>query len=136
RRMRRIPGVSTAKVTIAYRGIPLEHYRTPAPARHRHRLVYTSNSRYGLALLLRLFPRVQAVVPEAELYIFGSEYDRTDAIRDLQTTLQGATQPGVYWRGSLSKSALAYELRSACIMAYPNQVKETFSQAVAEAQAA
>ena len=45
-------------------------------------------------------------------------------------------QPGVCWRGSLSKSALASELRSAAIMAYPSTFKETFCLAVAEAQAA
>lgn len=129
-------GMPSSMFTVAYLGVPLEHYRGPAAARHRYRLVYTSQARRGLGALLQLFPQVRAVIPEVELHIFGCEYHRREALRHLQHALPGASQPGVCWRGSLSKSALASELRSAALMTYPSTFKETFCLAVAEAQAA
>ena len=125
-------GIPGSKFVVVYNGVPLEHYRGLAPVRHRYRLVYTSQVRRGLGQLLDLFPRIRAVVPEAELHIFGYEYTDVQPL----PKLRGATQPGVHWRGSLGKHALSYELRSAAIMAYPCTVKETFCTAVAEAQAA
>jgi glycosyltransferase involved in cell wall biosynthesis len=129
-------GIPGGKFTVAYLGVSLEYYRGPAPGRHRHRLVYTSQARRGLEVLLRLFPRVRAAVPEAELHIFGAEYRCEGVPSHLQEALPGATGPGVFWRGALGKSALAHELRSAAVMAYPCTFKETFCLAVAEAQAA
>jgi glycosyltransferase involved in cell wall biosynthesis len=82
-------------------------------------------------VLLRVFPEVRSAVPEAELHIFN-DYETAVASQDLQ----GAVQPGVHWRGRLTKSQLAHELRSAAIMAYPCTFKETFCTSVAEAQAA
>jgi glycosyltransferase involved in cell wall biosynthesis len=136
RYMAETSGIPGGKFTVAYLGVSLEHYRGPAPARHRHRLVYTSQARRGLDVLLRLLPRVRSTIPEAELHIFGCEYRCADVSSHLQEVLPGATGPGVFWRGALSKSALAQELRSAAVMAYPCTLKETFCLAVAEAQAA
>jgi glycosyltransferase involved in cell wall biosynthesis len=44
--------------------------------------------------------------------------------------------PGVFYRGRLSKVALAEELAQASVMAYPSTLSETFCTSVAEAQAA
>lgn len=117
------------EVIVKYLGVPFEYYQGPAPARHRHRLVYASEAKRGLHALLRLFPEVRSAVPEAELHIF--ERKGANALPD-----RDAVQPGVYWRGRVSKSALARELQAAGVMAYPSQFKETFCLAVAEAQAA
>ena len=125
-------GIPIGTFVVAYNGVPLEHYRGPAPARHRHRLVYTSQMRRGLDHLLDLFPRIRAVVPEAELHVFGYEHTDAPPLPDPH----GATQPGIHWRGGLGKRALAHELRSGGLMAYPCTLKETFCTAVAEAQAA
>jgi glycosyltransferase involved in cell wall biosynthesis len=130
--MSKILGIPLAKFCLVYNGVPLEHYQGPAPARHRYRLVYTSQARRGLDVLLRLFPQIRASVPESELHIFGVEYSKAGVPSDLA----GAVQPGLHWRGSLSKSALAGELRAASLMAYSCHFKETFCTAVAEAQAA
>jgi glycosyltransferase involved in cell wall biosynthesis len=129
-------GIPEERFTVAYLGVPPEYYRGPGPARHRHRLVYTSQARRGLGEMLRLFPQVRAEIPDAELHIFGCEYGKADAPRDLGTVFPGALQPGICWRGAVNKSALAHELRSAALMAYPCTFRETFCLAVAEAQAA
>jgi glycosyltransferase involved in cell wall biosynthesis len=129
-------GIPGDRFTVALLGVPLEYYRGPGTARHRHRLVYASQARRGLGALLRLFPHVRALVPEAELHVFGYDYGNAGAPGDPGGALPGAGQPGVCWRGAVSKSALAHELRSAAVMAYPCTFKETFCLAVAEAQAA
>jgi glycosyltransferase involved in cell wall biosynthesis len=125
-------GIPVGKFRVVYNGVPLEHYQGPAPARHRHRLVYSSQARRGLDVLLRLFPQIRSSAPDSELHIFGVEYNKARVRSDLA----GAAQPGVHWGGSVSKSALARELRAASLMAYPCNFKETFCTAVAEAQAA
>ena len=125
-------GIPADKFRVVYNGVPLEHYQGPAPYRHRHRLVFTSEARRGLDVLLRLFPQVRAQVPVAELHVFGMEHNKAGMPPDLP----GGEQPGVHWRGRLGKGALARELRTAGLMAYPCHFKETFCTAVAEAQAA
>jgi glycosyltransferase involved in cell wall biosynthesis len=123
-------GIPSGTCVVAYSGVPLEHYRGPAPARHRHRLVYTSQMRRGLDHLLDLFPRIRAVVPEAELHVFGYEHTDAPPLPDPH----GATQPGVHWRGSLGTRTLAYELRTAGMVAHPCTLREIFCTAVAAAQ--
>jgi glycosyltransferase involved in cell wall biosynthesis len=129
-------GIPQSQFVVAYLGVPLEHYHGPAPARHRRRLVYTSQARRGLAPLLHLFTEVRTQIPDAELYVFGYEYRSPEVLDQIRGSLPGASQPGLYWRGSLNKSALAAELRAAAVLAYPCTFKETFCLAVAEAQAA
>jgi glycosyltransferase involved in cell wall biosynthesis len=124
--------IAPEKFLVAFNGVPLEYYGGPSPPRHRHRLVYASQARRGLDVLLQLFPKIRAAVPSAELHVFGYEYDAPARPPDLP----GASQAGVHWRGALPKARLAQELRAAAIMAYPCRFKETFCTAVAEAQAA
>jgi glycosyltransferase involved in cell wall biosynthesis len=132
RRLREQVPLRDGVVRVAYLGVPLQYYRGSGLQRHRHRLVYTSQARRGLELLLEIFPRIRAAVPTAELWIFGYEYDSEgppagQAVNSLT---------GVRWMGRVSKSRLARELSSASIFAYPTQFRETFSLSVAEAQAA
>jgi glycosyltransferase involved in cell wall biosynthesis len=119
-------------IRVSALGVLLDCYRGPGPVRERRRVVYTSQSRRGLKRLLELFPRIRAIVPEAELHIYGYEYNRevtpTDSeLFDLR---------GVVWKGRMRKSDLARELRSAAVLAYPSRFRETFCLAAAEAQAA
>jgi glycosyltransferase involved in cell wall biosynthesis len=125
-------GVAAGKIRVVHNGVQLDDFRGPRPRRHRHRIVYTSESRRGLDVLLQLFPAVRHLVPEAELHVFGYEYETAAPPPNLQNTKQA----GVCWRGGLNKKELAEELRSAAIFAYPCRFKETFCTAVAEAQAA
>jgi glycosyltransferase involved in cell wall biosynthesis len=117
-------------IAVIYNGVPLEHYRGPAPERHVRRLVYTSQPRRGLDVLLAVFSAIRSAVPNVELHVFG--YDSVDAF----DAIPGAVQPGVVYRGRMIKSALADELRRAAVMAYPCTFTETFCTSVAEAQAA
>jgi glycosyltransferase involved in cell wall biosynthesis len=126
-------GVPMRKLDVIPIGVPLEYYSGSPPSRSAHRIVYTSQPRRGLRVLLRLFPQIRAAVPDAELHVFGYDWaSGSPEFRDMGVV----RQPGVQLKGSLSKSQLAFELRSAAVMAYPCTFKETFCVAVAEAQAA
>jgi glycosyltransferase involved in cell wall biosynthesis len=123
-------GISRDLFRVRYNGVRLELYGGQPPPRHRSRLVYASQARRGLDVLLQVFPRIREKVPDATLHIVG--YEPT------ASGLKGvdSSHPGVVWRGTLGKAELAYELRSAAVLAYPCTLKETFCTAVAEAQAA
>jgi glycosyltransferase involved in cell wall biosynthesis len=110
------------RISVRYLGVRLERFEGKAPARTTTRLVYTSNPRKGLDVLLQIFPRIRARVANADLHVFAANpIERADQI---------------VTRGRVSKTEMARELMSAGLMAYPNTIKETFSLAVAEAQAA
>ena len=117
------------KFGVIFNGVALEHFSGPRQPDGRHRLVYTSQPRRGLDVLLSLFPDIKAQVPAAELHLFSY-----DTLGDGFSS--AVSQPGVFWRGRLPRPVLARELRSAGLMAYPCTFKETFCTAVAEAQAA
>jgi glycosyltransferase involved in cell wall biosynthesis len=124
-------GIPIEKFSVHHLGVLLHHFRGEQPERHRHRLVYTSQARRGLRVLLQLFPQIRAEVPEAELHVFGYEYANAEI-----PEIAGAREPGVYFRGRVGKGELARELRSAAVMAYPTKFPETFCLSIAEAQAA
>jgi glycosyltransferase involved in cell wall biosynthesis len=128
-------GIPAGKFTVAYNGVPLEFYGGSPPERNRYRLVYTSQARRGLDVLLRLFPRIRMAVPHAELHVFGCEY-KVAGLDGAPPTVRDLVQDGVFWHGALGKRALASELCMSGLMAYPCTFKETFCTAVAEAQAA
>lgn len=108
-------------------GVPLEHY--PAQAAPAARLVYTSQPRRGLDLLLELLPAIRAQVPEVTVDVYG--YDTLD-----EGLARAAAAQHVAHHGALNKQQLAGELARGGVLAYPNTLRETFCTAVAEAQAA
>ena len=115
---------------VVFNGVDLDRFLSRDWPRDRHRIVYTSQARRGLDVLIALFPAIKAAVPQAELHVFSHDNEASAWLSEQ------AVPSGVYWRGRLTKSALADELRSAALMAYPSTFKETFSTSVAEAQAA
>src|SRR5258708_10196816 len=60
-------GIPRAKFVVAYNGGPLEYYRRPPVARHRHPLVSTSQVRRGLDRLLDPLPPLPGAGAEAAL---------------------------------------------------------------------
>lgn len=124
-----ITGLPLERFTVIGNGVPLEHYRNEPAASAPHRLVYTSQPRRGLNLLLELLPAIRAHVPDVSLDVYG--YDTLEP-----ALARRAAQPGVTVHGPLGKQALARELLRGGVLAYPNTLRETFCTAVAEAQAA
>ena len=112
----------------------------PRAAARPRRLAYASTPFRGLDVLLRVFPRIRAACPDAELEIFSSmqvygwSTARDDA--EFRSLYRQADQPGVTLVGSLPQGELAARLRQVRILAYPNHYAETFCIAAIEAQAA
>jgi glycosyltransferase involved in cell wall biosynthesis len=122
-------GIPLSKMTVIHNGVPDVFFQRRSVRRHPARLVYTSQARRGLSVLLELFPQVRNAVPEAELHVFGYDQAGTDgAGRHLP--------PGIVFRGAVDKQQLARELEQAALYVYPCTFDETFCTSVAEAQAA
>jgi glycosyltransferase involved in cell wall biosynthesis len=103
--------------------------------RNPRRVLYAVSYARGLEHLLRMWPRVIARVPEAELHVFygwHSVYDEDQRAR-LRELL---VQPRVHEHGEIGHAALAREYRRAGIFAYPSDTPEMFSIATVKAQAA
>ncbi|GAC1440015.1 MAG: hypothetical protein NVSMB55_03200 [Mycobacteriales bacterium] len=122
-------GLALDRFQVIGNGVPLEHYRATPVEPQPARLVYTSQPRRGLGLLLDMLPEIRAHVPAVTVEVYG--YDPPDPA----LTARAAAQ-GVAVHGALGKAALARELLRGGVMAYPNTLRETFCTAVAEAQAA
>jgi hypothetical protein len=91
-------------------------------------------------VLLDLFPRIRARVPDAELEVFSSMrvygLSEADDKKQFEALYKKAEQPGVTLAGTVPQFELAARLQQARVLAYPNHYAETFCIAAAEAQAA
>jgi len=124
-------GLPEDRFRVISNGVDLDKFVSRDWPRDRHRIVYTSQARRGLDALIDLFPAIKSSVPQAELHVFSYDGDAPAWLSE-----RAAALPGVHWRGRVSKSMLADELRSAAVMVYPSTTRETFCTSVAEAQAA
>jgi glycosyltransferase involved in cell wall biosynthesis len=126
-------GFPLEKMVVIHNGVP-DLFFVPSPeGRQPARIVYTSQARRGLSVLLELFPTIRAAVPDAELHVFG--YDQANGAGPVAPSA-GVVMPGVVIRGAVDKRQLAAELHQAAVYAYPCTFNETFCTSVAEGQAA
>lgn len=127
---------SAMSASAADSGAPTVMSHLPRP----RRLAYASTPFRGLDVLLKVFPRIRAKCPDAELEIFSSMkvygWSDTKDQAQFQTLYRQAKQPGVTLVGTLPQLALAQRLEQCRILAYPNHYAETFCIAAIEAQAA
>lgn len=93
------------------------------------RAIFASQPYRGLDWVLDLWGEVRARVPRAELHVFVPKTAQVDQAARL------VDQAGVVVRGSLSRGALAEELRTARVMVIPGHEDETYCLAAAEATA-
>jgi glycosyltransferase involved in cell wall biosynthesis len=115
-----------------------------SPFEHKSRpplLAYTSTPFRGLDLLLDVLPDLRRAIPGAVLKVFSSMqvYGAPQALDEAQfghLYRQCREMDGVEYLGSLPQPALANELRSVALLAYPNTFPETSCIAVLEAMAA
>jgi glycosyltransferase involved in cell wall biosynthesis len=102
------------------------------------RLAYTSTPFRGLDLLVSCFPEIRRRHSDCRLDVFSSMYPwdraRDQDYRSLYEQCR-ATE-GINYRGAVSQTQLAEELRGVRILAYPNTFAETSCIAVMEALAA
>ncbi|MBI3464265.1 MAG: tetratricopeptide repeat protein [Planctomycetes bacterium] len=103
------------------------------------RLAYASTPFRGLDVLASCFPEIRRRHPSCRLDVFSSmqvyhqsgEQDKHQSLYD-----QCRATEGIDYRGSVSQTQLAAELRGVHLLAYPNTFAETSCIAVMEALAA
>jgi len=136
-RAHRIP---TAKIVVTRNGIDRERFAMRV-RRKRNRFIYSSTPERGLETLLRLFPRIRAKLPGAELHVFygfgfwdGTLRPRKQRWRDaIRSALD---QPGVLWHGPVGQRRLAREMLASDVWLYPTHCMETYCITALEAQMA
>ncbi|MGH7487567.1 MAG: glycosyltransferase family 4 protein, partial [bacterium] len=101
-------------------------------------LVYTSSPNRGLDVLLRAFPTIRMVIPDATLRIFSSMriYQMSpeeDPFQDLYR--HAGAMDGVEYVGPVGQAQLAQELSGAAALAYPSTVPESACIVALEAMA-
>jgi len=99
------------------------------------KIAYTPTPFRGLEHLLKLFPRIREMVPEAELHLYGgmATYQEDGHRFD---KLYRTTIEGVHYHGAIGQRKLAEELEKCRVWAYPNVWLETCCTAAYEAMAA
>jgi glycosyltransferase involved in cell wall biosynthesis len=107
------------------------------------RLAYTSTPFRGLDVLLDCFPEIRRRHPSCRLEVFSSMrvYSRTGTDDEKADEYQSQYErcratDGIDYRGSVSQTLLAEELRGVHVLAYSNTFAETSCIAVMEALAA
>jgi glycosyltransferase involved in cell wall biosynthesis len=126
---------------------PAEAFRTvtPVEAIPGPKAIFTSNPVRGLDHLLTLWcERIQPLVPNAELHLFGGPqtYQAGKAKRaggimeQVIGRARGLSEAGVVVHGATARPALLEQLRGSRVMLYPGSREETYCLAAAEAQAA
>jgi len=136
------PFFDNEKVVVTRNGILLERF--PDPERLKaNKLIYTSSGNRGLGLLLDLFPRIKARVPDAELDVYygfsvwkevaKNNPDEMAMIESLEKRLKET--PGVNAMGRANQTALAKAWLRSKVWAYPTWFTETYCISAVEAQA-
>jgi glycosyltransferase involved in cell wall biosynthesis len=136
------------KVHAIPNGLDASRFRDAGTQRDR-RVLYTSAPQRGLDVLLRLWPTVRRLVPDAELvFCYPRAYDvmadRDRAMAEFYAEVERlADQPGVTRLGSLGQGELARLMTRSRVWAAPSWCTpcnapflETYCNSAVEAQAA
>jgi glycosyltransferase involved in cell wall biosynthesis len=154
-------GLTAEKIVVTRNGIDLTRFAPPVElkgvvdfdegtcvgtvtekiwTRNPHKAVYSSSADRGLEVLLDLWPRVRAQVPDAELHVFYGRRDlEASEAEDIEAKIK-ATE-GVVDRGRVDQKTLAREMLSAGVWPFPSWTRngpwtETSCISAMEAQAA
>lgn len=135
----------SGKVHITRNGIDIARFAAE-PKKEGNRLIYTSSPDRGLENLLKLFPRIQKEVPDAELHVYyGFETWKSMAkasnsiasqrrIAAIENALNNT--PGVFYHGRVGQHEIAEAFLKSKVWAYPTNFTETSCITAMEAQAA
>ncbi len=135
-------GIPYEKLIVTGNGIDLNRF-TGATAKVANRFIYSSSPDRSLDIVLRLFPAIRSVFPDASLHIYygfdnwNKSIDQTDnAEKRLQrdTIYKLMEQEGVYYHGRVNQHELARAFEESDIWLYPTQFTETYCITALEAQ--
>jgi len=128
-------GIPLDKIVVTSNGLDFSRFDKDVK-KDRHRMIYSSSPDRGLELLLYLFPKVKAKIPEAELDIYyGFENFRDKAYVEKIMNLINTTD-GVTYHGRVGQDELAEAFMRSTVWAYPTWFQETYCITALEAMAA
>ncbi|MBV7529889.1 glycosyltransferase [Chitinophaga sp. sic0106] len=132
------------KFILTGNGIDLERF-TSVVEKKTNRFIYSSSPDRSLDVVLRLFPKVRHLIPDATLHIYyGFEnWERNaylhndlaakEKISEIKQLMQ---QEGVYYHGRVDQRRLAKAFQESDVWLYPTTFTETYCITALEAQAA
>jgi glycosyltransferase involved in cell wall biosynthesis len=136
------PPVPQERFIVVGNGIDLSRFRG-APSRDPYRFMYASYPRRGLEVLLELWPRIRAQIPEATLHVFygwnaflNLEKDKPESAEWMRRMQARLRQPGVVDHGRVGQRELAEEELKSSYWLYPTEFREIDCITAKEMQAA
>lgn len=144
--LRACPWLSPEKTKAHWLGVDSLELSKSICAPVGKRVIYASSPDRGLGFLLEEWPKVREAVPDAELrVVYGFDFwkksevvvsaDQAEAMRQERSRLEGMlNQPGVVYRGRLSRGEYLQEMNEASIWAYPCTGGELCCKTALEAQ--
>lgn len=123
------------QILVTSNGIDLNRFKQPLK-RDPYKLIYSSSPDRGLEVLLDMFPKVKAKIPEVTLDIFyGFEnFQDQEYVKKMKAKI--AATEGVTYHGRVGQDVLAQKFLESSIWAYPTWFEETFCITALEAIAA
>lgn len=138
------PFIDPDKVVIVPNGVEVSLFKEKVE-RHSNRVIYSSSPDRGLDTILEhIWPRVQQLVPDAELHIYygWNNFDKFVPIYpqlgDYKSKVMEliSRSTNVIQHGRISQKQLAKEMLSSSIWLYPTAFTETYCITAIEAQLA
>lgn len=144
--MRLACGIDDETMEVIPNFLVPEHF-APKVEREPHRFIYASSPDRGLIRLLKMWPQIRNVFPDATLGIFygwegcmklGALNPAWNArYRELREEyLLRRGQPGVEERGRVNHATIALEMKRSSAWLYPTDFDETFCSNAIKARAA
>lgn len=127
------------KLVVIRNGIYVEDIRNGKRgwSKRKPRVIYSSSADRGLDHLVRWWPKIREIAPQAELHVFYG-WNVFDVIARTSTHLQafkaevfksveeaGGEEGGIYMRGRIGQDQLYQEMQLARVWGYPTYFKET-----------
>lgn len=136
------------QVMVTRNGIDFSRFEGKDLVRNPHRAVYSSSPDRGLWTALQCWPRIRAIVPDAELHVFygfhtwemtaaaNNDQGQLDLIKGVKLAMEEQSGKGVFFHGRVDQDRLASEFLQSGVWAYPTWFSETSCITAMEAQAA
>lgn len=116
--LRKVHPAYAHKVVQTRNGIDLSRFHQDVP-RNPHKVIFSSSPDRGLDQMLELWPRVIAIVPDAELHVFYGMNHFSKEYQD-EMAAKASALPGVVLRGRVNQVELAREMLSAGVWVHPS----------------
>ena len=118
-------------------GIDIDRFDKQICNKTKNRFIYTTDPCRGLKNLLRMFPKIRNILPDATLHVFCdiefTNYGKKkDLVKNIYETLQKTEGAVIYpW---VSQDRLALEIKKSEYWVYPSDITETYSITALEMQ--